>query len=426
MDSGWIIGTVPVVLLLLGFPIFIVLLATSAAVILLSTSLPLAMMPQIMFGSVDRFILLAVPFFIFAGELMSRGGISKRIVDWVLSLFGGIRGSLGITTVGTCEFFGTMSGSSPATVAAVGRLLYPSLREHGYSERFAVGLITSSGAIAAVIPPSLVMILYGASAEESIAALFVGGLLPGLLIGLMIAVYVYRYAKANDIREGGRFEFAAFLRATRHGAWALGTPVIILGGIYAGIFSPTEAAGVAGIYALVVTLFIYREIDFRGVWDVAATSVTLTAQIMVIVAAAGVFSWLLTTSGVPQSIVGLIQHMDAPTWVVLIVINLFLLAVGCLIDPASALLILTPLLVPVVKAIGVDLVHFGIVMTVNLSIGMFTPPFGLNIFVSQSLFGVPVAQIYRGLVPFIAIQILALLIITYFPPLTLYLPRLLH
>lgn len=423
MDSGWIIGVVPVALLICGFPIFVVLLATCTAVILLSTSMPLAMMPQIMFGSVDKFILLAVPFFIFAGELMSRGGISKRIVDWVLSVFGGVRGSLGITTIGTCEFFGTMSGSSPATVAAVGRLLYPSLREHGYDERFSVGLITSSGAIAAVIPPSLVMILYGASAEESIAALFVAGLLPGLMIGALVALYVVYHAWRNGIREGGRFRLGAFLAATRRGAWALGTPVIILGGIYAGIFSPTEAAGVAGTYALVVTLLVYREIDLRGVWDVAATAVALTAQIMVIVAAAGVFSWLLTISGVPQGIVTFIRGIDAPPWAVLVVINIFLLAVGCLIDPASALLILTPLLVPVVSSIGVDLVHFGIIMTVNLSIGMFTPPFGLNIFVSQSLFGVPVSQIYRGLMPFIAIQILALAIITYVPPLSLYLPQ---
>ena len=426
MTSGWIIATVPVVLLVCGFPVFIVLLATSAAVILLATSLPLTMMPQVMFGSVDKFILLAVPFFIFAGELMSRGGISKRIVDWVLSLFGGVRGSLGLTTIGTCEFFGTMSGSSPATVAAVGRLLYPSLREHGYDERFSVGLITSSGAIAAVIPPSLVMILYGASAEESIAALFIAGLLPGLMIGGMIGCYVIWHATRHGIREGGKFDFGKFVEATRRGAWALGTPIIILGGIYAGIFSPTEAAGIAGTYALLVTLIVYREIGFREVWDVAATAVTLTAQIMVIVAAAGVFSWLLTTSGVPQGIVSFIQGIDAPAWVVLAVINVFLLAVGCLIDPASALLILTPLLVPVVLSIGVDLVHFGIVMTVNLSIGMFTPPFGLNIFVSQSLFDIPVGRIYRGLMPFIAIQILALVIITYVPQLSLFLPRLLN
>ncbi|MEX2454031.1 MAG: TRAP transporter large permease, partial [Rhodospirillaceae bacterium] len=301
-----------------------------------------------------------------------------------------------------------------------------SLREHGYGERFASGLITSSGAIAAVIPPSLVMILYGASAEESIAALFLGGLLPGLTIGFMIALYVVYHAWRHGIREGGRFDFGVFLSATRRGAWALGTPVIILGGIYAGIFSPTEAAGVAGVYALFVTLFVYAEIDLRGVWDVAATSVKLTSQIMVIVAAAGVFSWLLTISGVPQGMVAFIRDIDAEPWVVLIVINIFLLAVGCLIDPASALLILTPLLVPIANSIGVDLVHFGIIMTVNLSIGMFTPPFGLNIFVTQSLFSVPVAQIYRGLLPFIAIQIAALAIITYFPPLTLYLPRMLN
>lgn len=421
---GWVMAILPLALLALGFPIFIVLLATSVVLIVGFTGMPLAMAAQIMFGSLDKFVLLAVPFFIFAGELMSRGGISERIVNWVLAMLGGVRGSLGYTTVATCEFFGTMSGSSPATVAAVGRLLYPSLRAHGYDARFAVGIVTSSGAIAAIIPPSLVMILYGIAAEQSIAALFLGGFLPGILIGLMVAGWVYVYARRNDIREGGGFSLAAIGRATRAGAWALGTPIVILGGIYAGVFSPTEAAGVAGIYALVVTLFVYREIDWRGVLEVASNSVVLTAQVMVIVAAAGVFSWLLTVSGVPQAIVAFIKGLEAEAWIVLLVINVFLLIVGCLIDPASALLILTPLLAPVVKAVGVDLVHFGIIMTVNLSIGMFTPPFGLNIFVSQSLFDVPLKDIYRGLAPFIAINIAALAIITYVPWLSLWLPSL--
>ncbi|MBM3487340.1 MAG: TRAP transporter large permease [Alphaproteobacteria bacterium] len=421
---GWVMAILPLGLLVLGFPIFIVLLATAVVLIVGFTNMPLAMAAQIMFGSLDKFVLLAVPFFIFAGELMSRGGISERIVNWVLAMLGGVRGSLGYTTVATCEFFGTMSGSSPATVAAVGRLLYPSLRAHGYDARFAVGIVTSSGAIAAIIPPSLVMILYGIAAEQSIAALFLGGFLPGIMIGLMVAGWVYVYARRNGIREGGAFSLAAIGRATRAGAWALGTPVVILGGIYAGVFSPTEAAGVAGIYALIVTLFVYREIDWRGVLDVAANSVVLTAQVMVIVAAAGVFSWLLTVSGVPQAIVAFIQGLNAEAWMVLLVVNVFLLIVGCLIDPASALLILTPLLAPVVKAVGVDLVHFGIIMTVNLSIGMFTPPFGLNIFVSQSLFDVPLKDIYRGLVPFIAINVAALAIITYVPWLSLWLPSL--
>jgi C4-dicarboxylate transporter DctM subunit len=417
---------VPIGLLVLGFPIFIVLLATAAVVVVLFSELPLAALPQIMFGSIDKFVLLGVPFFIFAGELMGRGGISRRIIDVMLAVFGRARGSLGLTTIGTCEFFGAMSGSSPATVAAIGRLLYPALREHGYSEKFAVGLVTSSGAIASVIPPSLVMILYGASAEESVAALFLGGVVPGLFIGVVVACYVYVYALRNDIREGRAFNLRALFDALRHGAWALGTPVIILGGIYAGIFSPTEAAGVAGVYAIIVTLAVYKELTWRGVWSVAVDSVVLTAQVMVIVAAAGVFSWLLTVSGIPQAIVAFIQGISVPTWAVLLFINVFLLAVGCFIDPASAILILTPLLVPVVKPLGVDLVHFGIIMTVNLSIGMFTPPFGLNIFVSQSLFKVPLSSIYPGLVPFIVLQIGALAAITYVPEMSLFLTRFLR
>jgi C4-dicarboxylate transporter DctM subunit len=417
----WAMTLLPLVLLVLGFPIFIVLLATSAVVVLLFSTLPLAAIPQIMFGSIDKFVLLGVPFFIFAGELMGRGGISRRVINVMLTIFGGARGSLGLTTIGTCEFFGAMSGSSPATVAAVGRLLYPALREHGYDEKFAVGLVTSSGAIASIIPPSLVMILYGASAEQSVAALFLAGVVPGLFIGLLVAIYIYVYALRRGIREGSTFSLRAFLVAMRKGAWALGTPMIILGGIYAGIFSPTEAAGVAGIYAVFVTFLVYREITWEGLWTVAVDSVFLTAQVMVIVAAAGVFSWLLTVSGIPQAIVSFIQSINAPVWAVLLVINVFLLAVGCFIDPASAILILTPLLVPVVKPLGVDLVHFGIIMTVNLAIGMFTPPFGLNIFVSQSLFKVPLSSIYPGLVPFIVLQVAALMAITYLPGMSLFL-----
>ena len=216
-------------------------------------------------------------------------------------------------------------------------------------------------------------------------------------------MFMFMHSATTSVRAG-TFSLRALFDALRKGAWALGTPVIILGGIYAGIFSPTEAAGVAGVYAIVVTLSVYKEITWSGVWTVAVDSVVLTAQVMVIVAAAGVFSWLLTVSGIPQAIVAFIQGISVPTWAVLLFINLFLLAVGCFIDPASAILILTPLLVPVVKPLGVDLVHFGIIMTVNLSIGMFTPPFGLNIFVSQSLFKVPLSSIYPGLVPFIVLQ----------------------
>lgn len=420
---GWAMALVPLTLLALGVPIFLILLASVTVLLAAFMNVPFTVVPQTMFGSIDKFSLLAVPFFIFAGEVMGHGGISERIIRWVLSIFGGIRGSLALTTVGACEFFGAISGSSPATVAAVGRLLYPALRERGYEETFALGLVTSSGAIASVIPPSIIMILYGASAEQSVASLFIAGFLPGILIGVLMAIYIVVYARRQNLRGLERFRWAAFGQATRRGIWALGTPVVILGGIYTGIFTPTEAAGIAGIYGIIVTRFVYRDITWPRLWEIAVNSVFLTAQIMIIVAASGVFSWLLTISGVPQTMVRFIEELNMAPWAMLVAINVFLLIVGCLIDPTSATLILTPLLVPIARHLGIDLIHFGIILTVNLSIGMFTPPFGLNLFVSQALFKAPMSRIVRGLVPFIWIQIAALAIITYVPPLSLFLTR---
>ena len=417
----WVMVGMPVGLLFLGFPIFIILIATSAVILMFFTPVPWTAVHLVMFGSVDKFALMAVPFFIFAGELMGYGGISKRIINWVMSIIGGVRGSLPLTTVGTCTIFGAISGSSPATVAAVGRLMYPPLREKGYDERFSTGLLASSGAIAIVIPPSISMILYGASAEVSVAQLFIAGIIPGLLMSLLMAAYIYVYASSKGIREGNKFQWSVFLRATREGIWALGTPFIILGGIYAGVFSPTEAAGAACVYAIVVTKFIYTDISWRALWDVAVSSMYLTAQVLIIVAGAGVFSWLLTISGVPQAAVQAINELNVQPWTILLVINVFLLIVGCLLDPGSAILVLTPLLAPIAVALGVDLVHFGIIMTVNLAIGMFTPPFGLNIFIAQALFRAPLSSIYPGLVPFIIINLVALGLVTYIPDLSLFL-----
>jgi len=295
--------------------------------------------------------------------------------------------------------------------------------EAGYGARFTNGLLTSSGAIAIVIPPSIAMILYGTAAEQSVALLFVAGIGPGLLIAVLMGLYVYMAATRRGLREGARFELSRFLRATRDGVWALGMPVIIMGGIYAGVFSPTEAAGVSCVYAIVVTRFVYREVSWAELWDVAVSSMYLTAQVLIIVAAAGVFSWLLTVSGIPRSLVAWMTGLELQPWMVLLAVNLLLLVVGCFLDPNSAILVLTPLLLPVMQAIGVDLIHFGIIMTVNLAIGMFTPPFGLNIFVAQAMFKAPLRDIYPGLAPFIAINIVALGIVTYVPALSLYLTR---
>ena len=409
----------PIVLLMMGLPIFTVLMASGTVTLIWVMGLPIGLIQTTLFGSLDNYNLIAVPFFILAGAVMTQGGISGRLVDWVLSIFGGMRGSLGLTTVGASTAFGAISGSSPATVAAIGGMLYPSLREKGYPESLASGLLTASGAIATIIPPSIAMILYGVAAEESVRFLFIGGILPGLLTALLMGLYIYFTARRFDIREGGTWSLAQIRATTMRSGWALGTPLIILGGIYLGVFSPTEAAGVACLYAIVVTVLIYRDLSLAGLWKVTTQSVYLTAQVLIIVGAATLMARLLTIAEVPQTVVTWIETLKLAPWMVMLLINLLLLAVGCVLDPASAILVLAPILKPVVVAAGFSPIHFGVIMTVNLSIGMFTPPFGLNIFVTQAMFKVPLLVLYRGLAPLIAVNLVALAIISYWPWLTL-------
>jgi C4-dicarboxylate transporter DctM subunit len=414
---------VPLALLVLGFPIFVVLLGAALTYVGFFATVPPTVLHQVLYGGLDNYPLLAIPFFLFAGEVMARGGIARRIVDWILALIGGVRGSLAVTTVGTAAVFGSMSGSGPADTATVGRLLLPALHKAGYDERFAAGLVTSIGAVAIVIPPSIAMILFGASAEQSVPRLFAAGVLPGLLISGVVALYCVWYARAKGIREGGRFGLGRFLRATASGAWALGMPFFILGGIYGGLFAPTEAAGAASVYAVLVARYAYRDVTWRQLWEIASDTMFRTAQIMIVVGAAAVFSWMLTISGAAGAAGKLIAGIAQSPWLVLLLINVLLLVVGCFIDPTSAILVLTPLLMPIVKQAGIDPIHFGIVMTVNLSIGLFTPPFGLNIFVAQSVLRIPLGTIYLGLRAFIALQIAALLVISYVPALSLWLTR---
>lgn len=420
MSLSFAIVLVALSTLLLGMPIYLVLLASSSMAILAYMDVPSTLIPQIMFGGLDKFALLAVPFFIFAGDVMARGGVSRRIVDCVLALFGRHRAARPITTIAASEFFGAVSGSSPATVAAMGKLMYPSLREGGYSERFSLGLITTAGGIASVMPPSILMILYGASAEESVAELFAAGILPALLLGFLTILYILWAARdVEPVPEKDR-GFGEVIRLFINALPALGTPVVILGGIYSGVFSPTESAGVAGVYAIIVTKFIYKEISWSELWGVVENSAKLTAQILIVVAASGVFSWVLTTSGIPQAIVQMVGESGDNYWQTLLIINIFLLIVGCLIDPISAIILLTPILLPIVTFMGIDLIHFGVIMAVNLSIGMFTPPFGLNLFTAQALFGVNMSVIARGVIPFLVVQLVALTLITYIPAISTF------
>ena len=412
----------PVILLCIGVPIYLILLVTSLVAILFVADVPLTAMQTYMFGGLDNFPLLAIPFFILAGEIMGQGGIARRVIVWVTALAGRSRGSLPITTIASSELFGAMSHTAVGTVAAVGRLVYPALRGGGYSDRFTVSLIASSGAIAVVIPPSIAMILYSMSAQQSAIDLFTAGILPSLLIGLVDCVYVVLYSRSRNFAVvGEKASWPKIWQATKDAGWALGTPVVIFGGIYGGIFTPTEAAGVAAVYSIVVTMFIYRDIGWRELWEITLSSVFLISQILIIVTAAGIYSWLLTTSGIPQSIVSTMNGLHLAPWQTLLLVNLGLLLVGSFLEPPAAIMILTPLLLPVVQAAGVDPIHFGIIMAVNLSIGMYTPPFGLNLFASQAIFKQPLASIYRGVIPFVLINFITLLVISYVPPISLIL-----
>jgi C4-dicarboxylate transporter DctM subunit len=411
----------PAILMMLGFPIFAVLVLTSLAAILLVADVPTAAIPTYMFGSLDNFPLLAVPYFVLAGEIMSQGGIARRVVAWVVSIIGGIRGSLAVTTVASSELFGAMAHTSVGTVVAVGRLLYPSLKRNGYNERFSVGLLASSGAVAVIIPPSISMILYAMTAQQSALLLFTAGILPSLLIGFVDAAYVLFYSRIKMVPLLARARWVNIWETTKEASWAIGTIVVIFGGIYGGIFTPTEAAGVAVIYSLFVTTVIYRELGLADLWRVVMSSAFLISQILIIVAAAGIYSWLLTTSGIPQDVVGGIEALNMRPWETLFLINIGLLLAGSFLEPPAAILILTPLLLPIVTAAGVDPIHFGIIMAVNLSIGLYTPPFGLNLFASHAIFDVDIALIYRGVLPFVLINFVTLLVITYVPSISMVL-----
>lgn len=411
-------------LLFLGIPMWMIFLVLAAAGMAWK-GVSMEVVVQGLTGSINKLVLLSVPGFIFAGGVMGQGGMSKRLIDWISALLGRVPGGLPLTTITAAEMFGAISGSSSATVAALGKILYPALLKAGYGERFSLGLITSSGAIAIIIPPSITMILFSVMTNASIGSLFLAGFLPGIVVGICAAVYCVWYAIRNKMSEGREWSAAEILSTSRSVIWTLGAPALIFGGIYGGFMTPTEASMAVSVYAVIVSVFIYKELRWGELWDITRETALLSAKVFIIVAASGAFSWLLTAEQVPQQMVALITENNLSPVMILLLINLILLVVGMFLDPNSAVILFTPLLWPIAQHAGVDLIHFGIIFTVNLAIGMFSPPFGLNIFVSSSIFGVSSSRVVAGLAPFFVVYLIALMIITYVPELSLILPRLL-
>ena len=368
-----------------------------------------------MFAAINKFPLAAIPFFILAGNLMESGGISTRLVDFAKSIVGGVQGGLGATCVLTCMIFAAVSGSSVATTFAIGAILIPALIKHGYPTNYAAALQATSAELGVIIPPSIPMILYGVAAEVSIGELFISGFGPGLLIGGALMVYVIVYARIKGYGKGDKEGKLPFLLATRKAMLALFMPVIILGGIYGGVFTPTEASVVAVFYAFIVGVFVYRETRFSDLPRVLKKSVISSAVIMFIIANAGLFSYLITRAGVPDRIAAfLVEILQSPV-LFLLGVNAALFVIGMFIETSASIIVLAPILAPVAVHFGIDPVHFGIIMVVNLALGMITPPFGVNLFAACTVARISLDQIIPRLLPFVLVILVCLMAITFMP-----------
>ena len=379
-----------------------------------------------MFNSINKFPLAAIPFFILAGNIMETGGISRRLVEFAKSIVGGVQGGLPMTCVLTCMIFGAVSGSSVATTFAIGTVLIPALIKHGYPVTYAAALQATSAELGVIIPPSIPMILYGVSAEVSIGELFISGFGPGILIGgaLMLFVFIKCRVMGWGKNDGdGRLSFG---KASLQAGWALLMPVIILGGIYGGVFTPTEASAVAVFYALAVGMLIYREIKIKDLAIILRKSVMSSAVIMFIIANAGLFAFLITRAGVPDAIGHWLQEVLKTPAYFLLGVNAALFLIGMFIETSAAIIVLAPILAPVAMHFGIDPVHFGLVMVVNLALGMITPPFGVNLFAACTVARISLDRIIKDLVPFVLVVLCCLMVITYVPAISLTLRDLVY
>jgi len=413
------------VFMLIGMPIAIALGLSSLVTILVFGRDSLASLTLKLFETSEHFTLLAIPFFILSGAFMTTGGVAKRMIRFAVACIGHFRGGLAMAAVLACMLFAAVSGSSPATVVAVGSIVIAGMIRAGYTQEFAAGVICNAGTLGILIPPSIVMVVYGAATETSVGKLFMAGVIPGIVLGLLLMAAIYVRARMVNLPRQPRASMREVLVAGRESIWGLLLLVIILGGIYGGIFTPTEAAAVAAVYAFFIAVFVYRDIGIRHVPHVLVDAAKVTVMLMFIVANALLFAHVLTTERIPQAIAENIVAMGMPAWQFLIVVNILLLIAGAFMEPTGIILILAPILFPIATRLGIDPVHLGIIMVVNLEIGMVTPPVGLNLFVTSGITGMSVMEVVRAALPWLMVLLVFLVITTYVPQMTLWLPDLL-
>ncbi|MBZ4688582.1 MAG: C4-dicarboxylate transporter, DctM subunit [Clostridia bacterium] len=423
---SYILFGVFAILIILNVPVAVSLGLATLAAIAATKTVPLMVVAQKMFTATDSFPLMAIPFFMIAGSLMEKGGISRRLIRFANSLIGSLHGGLALVTVMASMFFAAISGSSPATVAAIGSIMIPAMVRQGYSHDFATATQASSGYIGVIIPPSIPMVTYGVVTGASIGTLFMAGFIPGLVIGAALMLVAYLISRKRGYVGEKRASFKEVLIAFKDAALALLMPVIILGGIYGGIFTPTEAANVAVVYGFIVGFFIYKELKLKDIPEVLRTSAISTAMVMLIIATATAFGLLLTREMIPTKIANFFISVTESKIMLLVLINLMLLVVGTFLETNAAIIILAPIFYPVITQMGIDPIHFGIVMVINLAIGMITPPLGVNLFVACGITKLSIERVIKANWLYLFISLAALALLTYIPAISLWLPNLLQ
>lgn len=409
-----------VILIVIGVPIAFALGLAGIITILGAGTLPLDYTAQIAFVSIDSFPIMAIPFFIAAGVFMGAGGLSERLLNVADKLVGSLPGGLALASIMTCMFFSAISGSGPATVAAIGAITIPAMTARGYSVYFAAGIVASAGAIGVIIPPSNPFVVYGVSAQVSIGKLFIAGILPGLImgLGLMTVAFFISYKKGWRGEEGNR-SFSAIVLSIWQAKWALLVPVIILGGIYGGIMTPTESAAVAALYGLIIGMFVYKELSLKKLWGATIDAARTSSIIIILMAMATIFGNIMTIEQIPETIAGYVLAVTDSKIIILLLIVMLLLVIGIFMEALAAIVIITPVLLPLAISVGVDPIHFGVIMVVGLAIGFITPPVGVNLFVASGIAKVGIEKIAKASFPFLIMMILILLLITYVPSISL-------
>jgi C4-dicarboxylate transporter DctM subunit len=410
-------------LMLTGMPISISLGLTVLTFLFFMTDIPVAAVALKLFTGIEKFEIMAIPFFILAGNFLTHGGVAKRMIRFATSMVGHLPGGLGLGGILACALFAAVSGSSPATVVAIGSIILPAMVKQGFPKNFGAGIIATSGSLGILIPPSIVMVMYAVSTNSSIGALFIAGIVPGLMLAALLMGTAWIYAKKRAYPRLPRASWPERWLALRESIWGLLLIVVVIGGIYTGLFTPTEAAAMSAVYAFVISTYVYKDLSIKQLPRVLRDSANLSAMLLYIITNAVLFSFLLTSEQIPQAMADWITSMGFSSWQFLLVVNVILLGAGMIMEPSSIMLIMAPIIFPVATRLGIDPVHLGILMTVNMEIGMITPPVGLNLYVASGITKMGLTALSRAVAPWLLVMMGFLIVVTYVPGISLWLPR---